>query len=540
MTIESQRDKLKQHFAGRVTTQARVVLEAWQQLKLRHWNDSQWLTDFQSATIKLGRYAARFDMTDHLSIAQAINQELKKVHIRGSSAISTEIEALEAHILELANLTQRKSDKPGMYAQRTYIKAPIYIALNNDQLADRIIQQMQFFGFRGERYYDHETLIAATQKNKPETLILDVDFGDASRAGLEVIKTIQGHHETPIPVLFVCADEGDIETRLIAARNGGEEFFSGQFDASQLIEKVETFTRTSSHQPYRVMVVDDSKAQAAFIESALKKAGIIPKIITDPMQVLVGLKEFSPELIIMDMYMPGCTGTELAKVIRQQDQFVSVPIIYLSAEDDINKQLHAMSLGGDDFLVKPIVPRHLVATIHNRGRRARSLLALMIRDSLTGLFNHTHTLQLLTTEIEKAAQNASSLCFAMMDIDYFKKINDRYGHPVGDRVLKSISLFLKQRLRKSDHIGRYGGEEFAVILPNTSESDARDIMNEIREKFSELTHPTDLEHFKATFSCGIASCTPSDTQQSLAQKADKALYDAKHGGRNCVRVYRDS
>ncbi len=539
MTIESQRDKLKQHFAGRVTTQARVVLEAWQHLKIRQWTDSQWFADFQHATIKLGRYAARFDMTDHLSIAQAINQDLKKIQIRGSEASSQEIEAVESHVLELASLTQRKSDKPGMYAQRTYIRAPVYIAINNDRMAERIIQQMQFFGFRGERYYDHESLIAATQKSKPETLILDVDFGDEDRAGLEVIKTIQGNHETPIPVLFICSDEGDIQTRLIAARNGGEEFFAGQFDASQLIEKVETFTRTSSQPPYRVMVVDDSKAQAAFIESALKKAGIISKIITDPMQVLVALNEFSPELIIMDMYMPGCTGTELAKVIRQQDRFVSVPIIYLSAEDDINKQLHAMSLGGDDFLVKPIVPRHLVATIHNRGRRARSLLALMIRDSLTGLFNHTHTLYLLNTEIEKSRTSQKPLCFAMMDIDFFKKINDSYGHPIGDRVLKSISLFLKQRLRKSDYIGRYGGEEFAIILPNTQETDAKDIMNEIREKFSELIHPADEEHFKATFSCGIASLGANDNQQTLAQKADKALYEAKHNGRNCVKVYRD-
>ena len=154
---------------------------------------------------------------------------------------------------------------------------------------------------------------------------------------------------------------------------------------------------------------------------------------------------------------------ELARVIRQQDKFHSVPIIYLSAEDDINKQLHAMSLGGDDFLTKPINPKHLTSTIHNRGRRARSLLALMIRDSLTGLYNHTHTLYLLETEIAKASQNGTKLTFAMLDIDFFKKINDSYGHPIGDRVLKSLSLFLKQRLRKTDHIGRYGGEEFAIV-----------------------------------------------------------------------------
>ena len=106
------------------------------------------------------------------------------------------------------------------------------------------------------------------------------------------------------------------------------------------------------------------------------------------------LADFQPDLIILDMYMPTCTGTELAKVIRHNDRYVSVPIIYLSAEDDMDKQLDAMSEGGDDFLTKPIQPRHLITTVRNRAARARHLKARMVRDSLTGLFNHTHILQL--------------------------------------------------------------------------------------------------------------------------------------------------
>lgn len=174
-----------------------------------------------------------------------------------------------------------------------------------------------------------------------------------------------------------------------------------------------------------------------------------------------------------------------------------------------------------------------MATIHNRGRRARSLLALMIRDSLTGLFNHTHTLYLLEQEIVRAQQKDQSLCFAMIDVDYFKKVNDTFGHPIGDRILRALSMFLKQRLRKTDHIGRYGGEEFAIIMPETRESDARAVINDIRERFAELTQTAGDREFHVTFSCGVA-CWKGEAASTFCERADQALYRAKESGRNCV------
>lgn len=204
------------------------------------------------------------------------------------------------------------------------------------------------------------------------------------------------------------------------------------------------------------------------------------------------------------MYMPECLGTELAKVIRQHERHVSVPIIYLSAEDDLDKQLDAMSEGGDDFLTKPIRPRHLIATVRTRASRARSLKARMVRDSLTGLYNHTHTLQLLEDARLRARRDGRPLSFAMLDIDHFKQVNDRFGHPMGDRVIKGLALFLKQRLRKTDHIGRYGGEEFAVVLPDTDLDAARLVLDEIRQRFAEIHYPAQPTDLRCTFSCGIA------------------------------------
>lgn len=538
MNDESQQEKLRQHFARRVTTQARVVLDTWQKIQDNRDQADIWRAELATATDKLARYAKRFEMEEHANAGQQILQALDGWR-PDSPLTDTLAEQLEQGFATLRCTTRRKTDPKDGAEPQQYRRTPVYIALPNAELASRLIRQLEFFGFLASAFSSADELIAACALNKPETILVDVNFGGGKNTGITTVERLQEQHETPIPIIFVSEDDGSIETRLQASRCGGEEFFYPAVDPGQLIEKIEAYTHGNNIEPYKVLVLDDSRAQAKYMETVLKKAGMISHIITDPMQIIHALEEFSPEIIILDMYMPGCTGMEIARVIRQQDKFHSVPIIYLSAEEDVTKQLHAMSLGGDDFLTKPIDPKHLIATLHNRGRRARSLLALMIRDSLTGLYNHTHTLHLLEQEIVRAGQKDQPLCFAMLDIDYFKKVNDTYGHPIGDRILRNLSMFLKQRLRKTDHIGRYGGEEFAIILTGTGPDGAQQVLNSIRESFSQLQQQAGEREFNVTFSCGVACWQGDESSQSLCERADRALYTSKGNGRNQVTVACD-
>jgi diguanylate cyclase (GGDEF)-like protein len=256
--------------------------------------------------------------------------------------------------------------------------------------------------------------------------------------------------------------------------------------------------------------------------------------ITDPMSVMAPLAELNPDLLLVDMYMPGCTGLELAAVIRQQQALISIPIVFLSSETDIDKQMAAMERGGDDFLTKPILPGHLISAVSSRVVRLRELRSFMVRDSLTGLLNHTTIKEQLTVEIARAARFEQELAFALLDIDHFKLVNDTYGHPTGDRVLKSISRLLQQRLRKTDVIGRYGGEEFAIILPNTDSLAATQVIEELRAGFAQVRQQGDGVEFRTTFSAGIATYPRYADAAQLNNTADKALYRAKHNGRNRV------
>ena len=163
----------------------------------------------------------------------------------------------------------------------------------------------------------------------------------------------------------------------------------------------------------------------------------------------------------------------------------------------------------------------------------------MVRDSLTNLLNHTTFRSVLTQEINRSKRQNLTMALAMMDLDNFKQVNDTFGHAAGDSVLKSLSRLLRQRLRKSDIIGRYGGEEFVALLLDCDAEQAQMIMDDIRKHFSEIEFtPKKAQKLSVTFSCGISTFPEFSSAQDLSDASDQALYVAKANGRNRVIIAR--
>ncbi|MEE4309129.1 PleD family two-component system response regulator [Pseudomonas alliivorans] len=525
------RDRLKHHFAQRVIHQARQILETWQRLQKSEWSAGD-MAELKDSTMRLLRFAERFEQTEHIALARDINEALNAVEANRGRLNSNVITDLNRLMQRLSRTGLRHGDRLEQTALPP-LRKPVYVVLQDHERAERLAKQLEFFGLSALSLHSVSEFQTAMTHRHPAAIVMDVDFSGPGQ-GLKLASQVQEGLEQKLPLLFFSLNETDTPTRLAAVRAGGQEFLTGALEASSLLEKIEILTCVAQYEPYKVLIIDDSRAQATHTERVLNAAGIVTRTLLDPIQAMAELADFQPDLIILDMYMPGCTGTELAKVIRHNDRYVSVPIIYLSAEDDQDKQLDAMSEGGDDFLTKPIRPRHLITTVRNRAARARSLKARMVRDSLTGLYNHTHILQLLEDCSFRSRREGKPLCFAMLDIDHFKKVNDSHGHPMGDRVIKSLALFLKQRLRKTDFIGRYGGEEFAIVMPDTDIQSAHQVLEEIRHRFAEIHYPAQPADLFCTFSAGVVSLGVHDDSLSLAAQADSALYRAKHAGRNQV------
>lgn len=527
-------ERLKHHFAQRVTHQAHQILEIWQRLQTQEWSPSG-LAEFSEANGRLQRFAERFEQPEHRELAQATDEVLQQIADNRGRLSSPLISDLNRLMQRLSRTGLRQGDQLAHTALPP-LRKPVYILLQDLERAQRLTTQLEFFELHAVALSSPTAFYRAMAERHPAAIVMEVDFAGPNQ-GLALAAEVQVGLEQKLPLLFFSQHETDTPTRLAAVRAGGQAFLTGTLEVSSLMEKIEVLTCVAHYDPYKVLIIDDSRAQALHTERLLNTAGIITRTLTNPIQTMAELADFQPDLIILDMYMPSCVGTELAKVIRHNDRYVSVPIIYLSAEDDMDKQLDAMSEGGDDFLTKPIQPRHLITTVRNRAARARHLKARMVRDSLTGLYNHTHILQLLEDCTFRARRENRPLSFAMLDLDHFKRVNDCYGHPMGDRVIKSLALYLKQRLRKTDFIGRYGGEEFAIVMPDTDLESAFQILNLIRERFCEIQYPAQPTDLCCSFSAGVVQLHSDSDNLKMASQADEALYFAKNNGRNQVQRF---
>jgi len=322
--------------------------------------------------------------------------------------------------------------------------------------------------------------------------------------------------------------------RMVALMRAGIDVTIERDDQmAALLSSVLDLVQTHDNERYRILVVEDSRTALAQIERALKQHGIDCQAIPDPSRLFEVVEEYRPDLVLMDMYMPSCNGVEATRALRQMAAWQATPIVYLSSETDVALQVEALRLGGDQFLTKPFNPVLLAATVKTTIERHREMRRASRHDGLTGLLNHTASKAELDTRLA-ALPTGSRLAVAMIDIDHFKSVNDAYGHPVGDQVIRSLAWLLKGWLRGTDAIGRYGGEEFIVAMPGVSAHEARGVLDGIRAHFANLPHVHSAGSLRVTFSAGVADSSRYGKAGDLIEAADQALLEAKALGRNRI------
>ncbi len=541
MGLQAQLEALRQQYIQQLPGKLAAIAATWDQLSTTWdmrtcWTMHRQVHSLAGSGATFG-FAALTETARALEHVLQANSDCAAVSPLQWAEMSQLLDAVKEAAAAAQSARPRLEESVHEYPiQDEQARRLIFLVEPDAAVGHELAMQISHFSYTVQVFADLADLRAGIAHTRPAAIILDTQLpSDGNRAAFAAI---QAAYETPIPVVFV-SSQRDLRTRLAAVRANCAAYFVKPVNVGGLIDTLDTLTTQRSPEPYRVLIVDDEPMLAAYYAATLRHAGMHTTTVVDPPQIMQPLEDFRPDLILMDMYMPECTGLELAAVIRQQEAYVSTPIVFLSAETDVAKQLAAMSLGGDDFLTKPIQPDHLISAVTSRVQRSRSLRSFMIRDSLTGLLNHTRTREQINLEVARAKRGYGNLALAMLDIDHFKAVNDTYGHPTGDRVIKSLSRLLQQRLRRTDIVGRYGGEEFAVALLDIDAPSAVKVMNELRAGFAQIRQQSEQSDFFMTFSCGIASLAQYGDANTLMNAADKALYAAKRAGRNRVVLAND-
>jgi len=329
--------------------------------------------------------------------------------------------------------------------------------------------------------------------------------------------------------------------------------------------------KTDHTEKINILLVDDRSENLLALETILKRPGLNLIKASSGNEALGMLLDYDFALILLDVQMPEMDGFETAELMRGNEETRHIPIIFVTAISKEQKHVfRGYEAGAVDYLFKPLDPdilqnkvniflelyqqkkalveltRKLEQTVTEleTGKavieeKNRILNDLSIRDGLTGLYNHRHMEDVSTQEFIRASRYQTALSCLLMDLDYFKKVNDTFGHTFGDVVLKEFSLRVKRNLRRADSAFRYGGEEFMVLLPQTGIEGARQTAEKLRAYCEANPYTDGTTSTIVTVSIGLASVKEHDPQSAgdLISYADKALYRAKAEGRNRVAGY---
>lgn len=390
------------------------------------------------------------------------------------------------------------------------------------------------FGYTVVPYPDWRSAQDALLNDPPDIVLLESAMVEGeNELARQAVTRLVNHAARRVAVIFL-ADHDDFATQLLAAKTGAEVFFMRPVDVPTVATRIESLLRAREQPPYRILIVEDDEELAEHYRLTLRAAGMLADRVSHPNDVMPAIQKLRPDVLLMDLYMPDCMGEELARIIRYDTAWQSLPIVLMSAESDLARQVQALGSGADDFLVKPISDMQLVIGTRVRAERARKMAELMNQDSLTGLLKHASIKERLVQEVDRARRSGKPVSIAMVDIDFFKRVNDNWGHPMGDQVIKALGNLLRQRLRRQDSVGRYGGEEFLAVLPECSEVDALRLLDDIRRRFADIEFRSGENSFKVTLSAGVAVNFQGRDAHEVLVTADQALYQAKNSGRNQV------
>ena len=453
-------------------------------------------------------------------------------------------QSLERSEFESASSPNSRSEEPSA----SHLAPVVYdwlIVDSDRQMVESLLHKASFLGIQTQTASSPDAARRQLAQHVPAVVTFDLNCAATWKEGVAFLAELTRQYPS-LPTV-VMSEKDTLNARVNVVRSGGSTFLQRPVDVAQVLETVTHIISRQQPAAARIVALDDNPEILLHLQHLLNPWGFQLTLLSDPTQFWQALEQTLPDLLILDIEMPSFSGLELCQVIRSDPRTAQIPILFLSAHTGPDIVRRVFEAGADDYITKPIVGPELISRILNRLERLRFLRKLAEIDSLTGLSRRRQSVEMLERLLRLSLRKKVSLCMALLDLDHFKQVNDRYGHDMGDQVLKTFGQYLLKAFRGEDVIARWGGEEFVVGLYDVSKKMAMKRLDALRESFGQhlfqaepqFSLPdTPAQQFQVSLSGGLATApTDGETVESLYHHADQALYRAKSLGRNQIHSF---
>ncbi len=508
-------------------------------------DDQSNLSNIQSMAHRLAGSGKAYGFRELSQVARELEQALEQTEqFSRQERASAASEPFSALLRALRQILKDESNEVGHnYAQNAAVTKSqsvgdvrVLIVDDDKDFALKLSETLDSYGYIAHVEKDIAQLEQAIADYDPLAVIVDMDFFGDRYAGARQVAYWRHNDGAPLPVTFI-SEHDSFDLRLASVRAGGNHFLHKPLDIPRLIALLHAELSLAPAEPYRVMIVDDDQDLLDLYDSILGGAGYSVRTADNAQNALSLLDQFQPELVLIDVSMPVCNGIELGRIIRQHEEFSTIPLLFMSAVADTETQLACARLANDEFITKPIEPWRLLMMVKSRvvkGRQLRSLNrtltgpeADMIQDPLTALPKLAEVRRALNGILPQQVRDV--LALIKMDLQGFHTINNLHGQYFGDEILQRVAWRLSQHLGETGMLSREAGDEFLILSKGHSSQEALD---EYVRKLIEAVNQTNMvsEQGAALLSVdvGVAICTEDITSaDELIDRADMALFKAK-------------
>ncbi|MCU7916990.1 MAG: response regulator [Candidatus Thiodiazotropha sp. (ex Epidulcina cf. delphinae)] len=440
----------------------------WPVLPSGIWNSSGIRTVLRYLQ-ELSRKSEQAGLVNIHELTRSIDESINDVHEENAQPDAEEIEKLNNLLSELIEAVDASQSPKSALPDEVTSYDVIYLH-RADVGDDQIIAAIEKNGWQVQCLTDSEALRVALYNQKAKVVLIDTEFLPNMSMVIQALEELR-IQKIKRPELIFLSDQCDIEVRLEVIRTGAIQCLSKPININDLMLSIKQIIAPKVRPRYRVLIVEDDESQAIFASNLLRKGEFETLAITDPLNVMDAVQGFQPDLILMDLYMPGANGIELTQVIRERKESLTIPIVFLSGEDDLEKKLLALYSGADDFLTKPVRPQHLLATVKTRINRSKVMLSAGsdgLVDASTGLHNRRRLLQQLDLNCSNN-QRKAAICglFSICLNDQASDLDD-WHHKGESNLIKRVADVAESLIGKRDFIARTGKQSLAILIQRPS------------------------------------------------------------------------